>query len=127
MPVMTAKERLRQVVSQMSEEEAADALALVAGARAGATPTDIFGTAWGKVLADVDPQALSGSGASTISVPGGIPDVKPEGAADWRGALRDRGEIHGDLVAPAVDPGQAAVEKALGAAGSGASGQRDLA
>lgn len=53
---MTAKERLQQIVSEMSEEEAADALALVAGARAGATPTDIYGTAWGKVLADADPQ-----------------------------------------------------------------------
>jgi len=60
----------------MSEEEAADALALVAGARAGATPADIYGTAWGKVLADLDPQALSVSGAPTISIPDGIPDVK---------------------------------------------------
>ncbi len=55
---MTVKERLQQVVSEMSEEEAAGALALAAAARAGATPTDIYGTAWGKVLADVDPQAL---------------------------------------------------------------------
>jgi flagellar motility protein MotE (MotC chaperone) len=73
---MTVKERLQQVVSEMSEEEAADALALVAGARAGATPSDIYGTAWGKVLADVDPQALSVTGAPTISIPDGIPDVK---------------------------------------------------
>jgi flagellar motility protein MotE (MotC chaperone) len=73
---MTVKERLQRVVSEMSEEEAADALALVAGARAGATPSDIYGTAWGKVLADVDPQALSLTGAPTISVPDGIPDVK---------------------------------------------------
>jgi flagellar motility protein MotE (MotC chaperone) len=73
---MTVKERLQRVVSEMSEEEAADALALVAGARAGATPSDIYGTAWGKVLADVDPQALSVTGAPTISVPDGIPDVK---------------------------------------------------
>jgi hypothetical protein len=73
---MTVKERLQQVVSEMNEEEAADALALVAGARAGATPSDIYGTAWGKVLADVDPQALSVTGAPTISVPDGIPDVK---------------------------------------------------
>jgi|GEM_PF-1064864 len=72
---MTVKERLQQVVSEMNEEEAADALALVAGARAGATPSDIYGTAWGKVLADVDPQALSVTGAPTISVPDGIPDV----------------------------------------------------
>ena len=54
---MTAKERLRQIVSEMSEEEAANALALVTAARAGATPTDIYGTAWGKVLADADPAA----------------------------------------------------------------------
>ncbi|MEX2448551.1 MAG: hypothetical protein WD404_07390 [Solirubrobacterales bacterium] len=60
----------------MSEEEAADALALVAGARAGATPSDIYGTAWGKVLADVDPQALLVTGAPTISIPDGIPDVR---------------------------------------------------
>jgi flagellar motility protein MotE (MotC chaperone) len=73
---MTVKERLQQVVSEMNEEEAADALALVAGARAGATPSDIYGTAWGKVLADVDPQALSVTGAPTISVPDGISDVK---------------------------------------------------
>jgi flagellar motility protein MotE (MotC chaperone) len=73
---MTVKERLQRVVSEMSEEEAADALALVVGARAGATPSDIYGTAWGKVLADVDPQALSLTGAPTISVPDGIPDVK---------------------------------------------------
>jgi flagellar motility protein MotE (MotC chaperone) len=73
---MTVKERLQRVVSEMSEEEAADALALVAGARAGATPSDVYGTAWGKVLADVDPQALSVTGAPTISVPDGIPDVK---------------------------------------------------
>jgi prevent-host-death family protein len=26
--------------------------------------------------------------------------------ADWLGAMRDRGEIHGDLVAPATDPGE---------------------
>lgn len=73
---MTVKERLQQVVSEMSEEEAADALALVAGARAGATPTDIYGTAWGKVLGDVEPQALAVTGNPTISIPDGIPDVK---------------------------------------------------
>lgn len=72
---MTVKERLQQVVSEMSEDEAADALALVAGARAGATPTDIYGTAWGKVLADVDPEALSAGGDPTIAIPEGIPDV----------------------------------------------------
>jgi hypothetical protein len=73
---MTVKERLQQVVSQLSEEEAADALALVEGARAGATPTDVYGTAWGKVLADVDPEALAVTGKPTIAIPDGIPDVK---------------------------------------------------
>lgn len=72
---MTVKQRLQQVVSRMSEEEAADVLALVAGARAGATPTDIYGTAWGKVLDDVDPQALTVTGSPTISIPDGIPNV----------------------------------------------------
>jgi prevent-host-death family protein len=32
--------------------------------------------------------------------------VKPERPADWLGAMRDRGEIRGDLVAPAVEPGE---------------------
>jgi flagellar motility protein MotE (MotC chaperone) len=72
---MTVKERLQQVVSKMSEDEAADALALVAGARAGATPTDIYGTAWGKVLADIDPEALATGGDPTIAIPGAIPDI----------------------------------------------------
>lgn len=30
--------------------------------------------------------------------------VKPGRENDWRGAMSDRGEIHGDLVAPALDP-----------------------
>jgi prevent-host-death family protein len=30
--------------------------------------------------------------------------VKPARAEDWLGAMRNRGEIRGDLVAPAVDP-----------------------
>lgn len=72
---MTVKERLQQVVSEMREDEAADALALFAGARAGATPTDIYGTAWGEVLANVDPEALSVSGDPTIAIPDGIPDI----------------------------------------------------
>ncbi len=29
--------------------------------------------------------------------------VKPERAEDWRGAMRDRGKIQGDLVAPASE------------------------
>lgn len=73
---MTVKERLQKVVSEMSEEEAADALALVAGARAGATPTDVYGTAWGRVLAGIDPQVLSISGRPSIKIPSGIPDIE---------------------------------------------------
>ena len=65
---MTVKERLQQVVSEMTEDEAADALALVAGARAGATPTDIYGTAWGKVLADLDPEALNNTNRMRLYV-----------------------------------------------------------
>ncbi len=30
--------------------------------------------------------------------------LKPERAADWLGAMRNRGAIHGDLVAPASGP-----------------------
>jgi hypothetical protein len=73
---MTVKERLQKVVSEMSEDEAADALELVAGARAGATPVDIYGTAWGQVLADTDPRALAVSGKSTIAILDAIPDVR---------------------------------------------------
>lgn len=72
---MTVKERLQQVISEMNEEEAADALALVTGARAGATPTDIYGTAWGKVLAEAEPGVLAVTGDPTIAIPDGIPDV----------------------------------------------------
>ncbi|HET8862697.1 MAG TPA: type II toxin-antitoxin system Phd/YefM family antitoxin [Solirubrobacterales bacterium] len=32
--------------------------------------------------------------------------IKPERASDWLGAMRDRGEINGDLVAPASEPGE---------------------
>ncbi len=73
---MTVKERIQEVLSQMNEEEAADALALLEGARAGATPTDVYGTAWGKVLGDADHEALSVTGNPTISIPDGVPDVK---------------------------------------------------
>lgn len=31
--------------------------------------------------------------------------VAPRHQQDWAGALRDRGSIHGDLVAAAVEPG----------------------
>jgi antitoxin (DNA-binding transcriptional repressor) of toxin-antitoxin stability system len=30
--------------------------------------------------------------------------LKPEDAEDWRGAMRDRGEILGDLIAPVSEP-----------------------
>jgi len=30
--------------------------------------------------------------------------LKPERAEEWLGAMQDRGEILGDLVAPAADP-----------------------
>lgn len=73
---MTVKEHLQQLVSEMSEEEAADALALVAGARAGATPTDVYGTAWGRVLDGVEPEALTVTGKPSIEIPDGIPDVE---------------------------------------------------
>ena len=39
------------------------------------TPVDIYGTAWGQVLADVDPQALSVAGLQTIAFPDGIIDA----------------------------------------------------
>jgi len=32
--------------------------------------------------------------------------VKPGRSEDWLGAMRDRGGIEGDLIAPAVDPGE---------------------
>lgn len=73
---MTVKERLLQVVAQMTEAEAAEALALVAGARAGATPADVYGTAWGQVLAGVDPEVLAPTGAPSIQIPDGIPRVQ---------------------------------------------------
>jgi len=73
---MTVKEHLQQLVSEMSEEEAADALALVAGTRAGATPTDIYGTAWGRVLDDADPRALAVTGKPSIEILDGIPDAE---------------------------------------------------
>jgi hypothetical protein len=37
--------------------------------------SDIYGTAWGQVLADVDPRALSVAGLQTIAFPDGIPDA----------------------------------------------------
>jgi prevent-host-death family protein len=32
--------------------------------------------------------------------------VKPERPGDWRGSMRDRTEILGDIVAPAAEPGE---------------------
>jgi prevent-host-death family protein len=32
--------------------------------------------------------------------------VKPQRSEDWLGAMRHQGEIKGDLVAPAADPGE---------------------
>jgi hypothetical protein len=73
---MKVKERLQRMVSEMSEEEAAEAFALVKCVRVGATPIDIFGTSWGQVLADGDPKALHATGKPTITIPDGIPDVR---------------------------------------------------
>ena len=73
---MTVKERLQHLVAEMSEEEAAEALALVSGARAGATPSDVYGTAWGRILEGADPEVLASSGKPTIRIPEGIPDVR---------------------------------------------------
>jgi hypothetical protein len=73
---MTVKERLQQVVAEMTEDEAIAAIALVAGARAGATPVDVYGTAWGKVLSGADADVLAASGTASIEIPDGIPDVE---------------------------------------------------
>jgi hypothetical protein len=73
---MTLKERLQQVVADMTEDEAEVALALVAGARAGATPVDVYGTAWGRVLEGVDAEVLAVRGKPTIAIPRGIPSVE---------------------------------------------------
>jgi len=72
---VTIKERLQQVVSEMTEDEAEVALALVTGARAGATPVDVYGTAWGQVLDGIDAEALAVRGNPTIQIPRGIPPV----------------------------------------------------
>lgn len=73
---MTAKKRLAQMVSEMTEGEAEQAFALVSGARAGATPTDVYGTAWGKVLDGTDPQLLAAMGTASITIPDGIADIE---------------------------------------------------
>jgi hypothetical protein len=73
---MTVKEHLQRVVADMTEDEAEVALALVTGARAGATPVDVYGTAWGRVLEGVDAEALVVGGQQTIAIPRGIPSVE---------------------------------------------------
>lgn len=70
------KEHLQQMVAEMTDQEAAETLALVAAARAGATPTDIYGTPLGEVLNGVDPEVLMTTGVPTITIPDGIPDVE---------------------------------------------------
>jgi len=72
---VTVKEQLQLVVAGMSEAEAEQALALVNGARAGATPVDVYGTAWGQVLYGVDPATLTATGTPTIQIPPGIPHI----------------------------------------------------
>ncbi len=74
--VVTIKEHLQQVVAEMTEDEAEAALALVTGARAGATPVDVYGTAWGQVLEGIDPDTLAVRGRATIEIPDGIPSVE---------------------------------------------------
>jgi len=75
MLIVTAREQLQLVVAGMSEVEAEQALALVNGARAGTTPVDVFGTAWGQVLDGADSAALAASGTSTIQIRPGMPRV----------------------------------------------------
>lgn len=73
---MTVKERLQQVVAELSDEEAEVALALLEDARAGATPVDVYGSAWESVLEGVDPRLLEVSGTPTIVLPEGLPDIR---------------------------------------------------
>ena len=54
---------------------------------------------------------VGASGESIVITKRGKPvaqlvPVRPERSADWLGALREQGEITGDLVAPAVEPGE---------------------
>jgi len=41
-----------------------------------ATPVDIYGTAWGRVLDGVDPAVLVVSDTPSIEIPDGIPDLE---------------------------------------------------
>jgi len=72
---MTVKDRLQQIVAVMNEDEAAQTLAFVEGTRAGMTPVDIYGTAWGKILEGIDPAVLTPTGQPSIEIPAGIPDA----------------------------------------------------
>jgi hypothetical protein len=72
---VTIKEHLQQVVAEMTEDEAKVALALVEGARGGATPVDVYGTSWGRVLEGVDADALAVNATPTIEIPDGVPLV----------------------------------------------------
>lgn len=59
----------------MSDEQAAEMLALAEGARPGATPLDTYGTTWGQVLSGVDPVALVVSGEPSIEIPADMPEA----------------------------------------------------
>ncbi|HEV7495716.1 hypothetical protein [Baekduia sp.] len=37
---------------------------------------DVYGTPWGQVLSDVDPDVLTVSGTATVRIPAGVPDVE---------------------------------------------------
>ncbi|MFT4034960.1 MAG: hypothetical protein QM679_05240 [Patulibacter sp.] len=73
---MTVKEHLQQVIAELTEQEASDVLTLVAAAKAGATPVDVYGTPWGSVLTGVDPDALVVTGKPSIELPDGIPNIE---------------------------------------------------
>jgi hypothetical protein len=73
---MTAKERLQQLVAELTEDEAAQTIAFVEGTRAGVALTDMYGTPWGQILTGVDPAVLEPTGRPTITIPSGIPDIR---------------------------------------------------
>lgn len=76
MKAVTVKERLHRVIAEMSDDQAAEMLALAEGVKAGATPVDIYGTAWGQVLDGMDPEVLVASSKPSIKIPRGIPDIE---------------------------------------------------
>ena len=55
--------------------------------RGGKTRTPVLVTRFGKPVAEVAPSP-------------------PSPTENWQGAMRDQGEIHGDLIAPAADPSE---------------------